>query len=172
MPTPLMVTNWLTIGEAESAVSNVLHTDYDSMRPEDAQRITSNVANALTRAEADILPIMTAKGYSLTALGNWIHRSSILCDQTIFRALVRQDALSNVINADKIKEFDWREALKNEKYLPLGPDGKPIPLDLGLTGPDGVDTDGLNGPDLFGGNRVTVGRLSQRNYRFNIDTKF
>ena len=173
MPAPLMLTTWTTVADVERTVLQVMKVQMADLRSEDRERFESTVAKAIVKAEADIIPLLAAKGYSLTALTDWHHRSIVLTDQAVFRTLIAQDALSSVVDTAKIQEFDWRKAISDDKWLPTGSNGLPVPISNdGGGGVDGEDTDGIGGDDLFGGSRIAVGRFRQNNWKFNEDTVF
>lgn len=173
MPAPLMLTTWTTVDAVQQTVLQVMKVQIADLRAEDRERFDATVAKAIVKAEADIIPLLAAKGYSLSDLTDWHHKAIVLTDQAVFRTLIAQDALSSVVDAAKIKEFDWRASITDEKWLPTGSNGLPVPIsndDGGAT--EGEDTDNIGGPDLFGGSRIAVGRFRQDNWKFNEDTVF
>lgn len=172
MPGPTL-TDWTTPAAVQQIVCDVLKIQPNDLRTEDAERLASTVAKAIVKAEADLVPLLTAKGYTLTLLGAWHHRHVVLTDQAVFRALIAQDALSNAVGEPKIKEFDWRETIKDKAWQPTGADGKAIAIPNGDGGgSDGQNLDGQQGPDLFGGSQIAVGRFFLGACEINRDTKF
>lgn len=173
MSLPLMLTDWVTVGEVENSVNQVMKTQNYDMRGEDAERMSALVAKSIVLAEADIIPLLTRKGYSISGLDDWVHKGVVLNNQSVFRYLISSDALSSVMTDQKIKEFDWRETIADEGWMPLGSNGYPVVIDNAQGGgTDGVNNDGIVGKDLFGGSRLAVGRLSNKYWEVRRDTRF
>lgn len=139
---------WITDAELRVEFAAAVGTDPKEL----SDQWDSLIPRAVQAGYADIVSILAAKGYTAAQLNQWDFRVTYNLDQSIYWLGVNGAALSD-FDLDALKLRDRTKVLQT-----LTPTVGGSPIFPAATGPDGQ------------GYAIAGGRLSEANYRFNMDT--